>query len=245
MDLNLYTRACGFPEGNIKGTSVVVIDVLRASSTIVQACESKVERIIPVASVEDATRLAPTLEKKNALLGGERDGRTIDGFDLGNSPLEYTSKVVKGKTLVLSTSNGTVAITQSAAAKELLVGSFLNMSAVVAHLLSSRPKKITLLCAGNQGSLSLEDLVCGGLMVLKIKKSYRGKLALNDGAVAASALAGTMTDIGEVVRESSHGHLLAELGFEADLEFCARLDKYGSVPVVVEGRISGKDACRR
>jgi 2-phosphosulfolactate phosphatase len=245
MDLNLYTRAGEIPEGNIKGTHVVVIDVLRASSTIVQACENKVERIIPVASVEYATRLAPTLEKKNALLGGERDGRMIEGFDLGNSPLEYTSKVVRGKTLIFSTSNGTVAITQSAAAKELVVGAFLNLGAVVTHVLSSRPKKITLLCAGNQGSLSLEDLVCGGLMVRKITQSYRGKPALNDGAVAARALAGTMTNIGQVVRESAHGRRLAELGFEADLEFCSRIDKYSSVPIVVDGRISGKEACRR
>jgi 2-phosphosulfolactate phosphatase len=245
MDVNLYTRAAELPEGNIKGTHVVVVDVLRASSTIVQACENKVERIIPVASVEDATRLAATLEKKRALLGGERDGRMIEGFDLGNSPLEYTSKAVRGKTLVYCTSNGTVAITQSAAAKELLVGTFLNLSAVVTHLLSSRPKKVTILCAGNQGSLSLEDLVCGGLMVRRIEKSFRGKLALNDGAVAGSALAGTMTDIGEVVRGSAHGRRLAELGFETDLEFCSRTDKYGSVPIVVDGRISGEEACRR
>ncbi|MBD3349389.1 MAG: 2-phosphosulfolactate phosphatase [Candidatus Eisenbacteria bacterium] len=245
MELNLYTRAGELPEGNIKGTHVVVIDVLRASSTMVQACENGVERIIPVAGVEDATRLAPTLEKKNALLGGERDGRMIEGFDLGNSPLEYTSKAVKGKTLVLSTSNGTVAITQSAAAKELIVGCFLNLGAVVAHVLSSRPKKITLLCAGNQGRLSLEDLVCGGLMVRKISESFGGKLVLNDGALAGGALAGTMTDIGEVVRESSHGRLLAELGFEADLDFCSRIDRSTSVPVVVDGRISGEDACRR
>ncbi|MFH1502508.1 MAG: 2-phosphosulfolactate phosphatase [Candidatus Eisenbacteria bacterium] len=245
MELDLYTRAGELPEGRTKGRHVVVIDVLRASSTIVHACENGVERIIPVASVEDATKLKPTLEKKNALLGGERDGISIDGFDLGNSPLEYVSKVVKGKTLVLSTSNGTVAITQSAAAKEILVGCFLNLSAVVSHLLSSRPKKVTLLCAGNQGQLSLEDLVCGGLMVAKITKTFRGKLVLNDGAVAGRELAHTMSDIGEVVRNSIHGRRLSGLGFDADLEFCSRIDKYGSVPVVVEGRIAGSEASRR
>lgn len=245
MDLNLYTRAGELPEGHVKDTHAVVIDVLRASSTIVQACENKVERIIPVASVEDASRLAATLERKKTLLGGERDGRAIEGFDLGNSPLEYVSKVVRGKTLILSTSNGTVAITQSAAAREILVGSFLNLSAVVTRLLSSRPKKITLLCAGNQGQLSLEDLVCGGLMVAKIVQSYRGKLLLNDGAVAARAVAEKMSDVGEVVRNSVHGHKLSELGFDADLEFCSKVDKYGSVPAVVEGRISGSETPRR
>ncbi len=245
MDVNLFTRAGELPEGHVKDTHVVVIDVLRASSTIVQACENGVERIIPVSSVEDASRLAATLEKKKTLLGGERDGREIEGFDLGNSPLEYVSKVVKGKTLILSTSNGTVAITQSASAKQLLVGSFLNLSAVVTRLLSSRAKKVTILCAGNQGQLSLEDLVCGGLMVARTTQAYRGKLVLNDGAVAGRAVAEKMTDIGEVVRSSTHGRKLSELGFDADLDFCSKIDKYGTVPVVIDGRISGEKASRR
>ncbi len=245
MNVNLFTRAGELPEGHVKDTNVVIIDVLRASSTIVQACENGVERIIPVASVEDASRLAATLEKKKTLLGGERDGREIEGFDLGNSPLDYVSKVVKGKTLILSTSNGTVAITQSSAAKQILVGAFLNLSAVVTKLLSSRPKKVTLLCAGNLGQLSLEDLVCGGLMVAKLTRSYRGKLILNDGAVAGRAVAEKLTDIGEVVRGSTHGRKLSELGFDADLDFCSKIDKYGAVPVVVDGRISGEKASRR
>jgi 2-phosphosulfolactate phosphatase len=245
MDVNLYTKAKEFSEAQAKGTHVVMIDVLRASSTIVQACANGIERIIPVCQVEDATKLAPTLEKRKTLLGGEREGRMIEGFDLGNSPLEYASKAVKGKTLIFSTTNGTVAIAQSAAAKEIVVGCFLNLSAVITHLLSLRPKKIAFLCAGNQGQLSLEDFVCGGLMVRKLARSYRGKLVLNDGAVAATALADTMTDIGEVVRSSTHGRRLAELGFQSDLEFCSRIDKYATVPVVIDGRISGLDTSRR
>jgi 2-phosphosulfolactate phosphatase len=245
MELSLYTKTDEMAEGHVKGTHVVVIDVLRASSTIVHACENGVERIIPVAQVEDATKLVPTLERKKTLLGGEREGRMIEGFDLGNSPLEYTTRVVKGKTLIFSTSNGTVAIAQSASAKEILVGCFLNLSAVVAELCSARPKKVALLCAGNLGQLALEDFVCGGLMVDRLDQSTRGKLTLNDGAVAARALAGTMTDIGEVVRESAHGRRLAELGFEKDLEFCSRVDRYGTVPIVVDGRIPNPSLARR
>ena len=245
MEVNLYTKAREFPEAHAKGNHVVIIDVLRASSTIVHACQNGIERIIPVCQVEDATKLAPTLEKKRTLLGGEREGRMIEGFDLGNSPLEYASKVVKGKTLIFSTTNGTVAISQSAAAKTIVIGCFLNLSAVITYLLSLRPKKVAFLCAGNQGQLALEDFVCGGLMVQKLTQGYRGKLVLNDGAVSAKALADTMTDIGEVVRNSTHGRRLAELGFENDLEFCSRIDKYGTVPVVIDGRISGLDTSRR
>jgi 2-phosphosulfolactate phosphatase len=245
MELCLYTKTAGFTEAHAKGAHVVVIDVLRASSTIVHACENGVERIIPVAEVEDATRLLPTLDRKKTLLCGEREGVKIEGFDLGNSPLEYASKVVKGKTLILSTSNGTVAITASAAAKEIVIGCFLNLGHVVSHVLSARSKRVALLCAGNLGQFALEDFVCGGYLVKRLEDASRAKLTLNDGALAARALASSMTDAGEVVRNSSHGRRLAELGFETDLEFCSRIDKYGSVPIVVEGRISGSGPNRR
>lgn len=245
MELSLYTQPGDFSEGLAKGKHIVVVDVLRASSTIVHACENGVERIIPVAQVEDATKLVPTLDRKKTLLGGERDGIKIDGFDLGNSPSEYASRVVRGMTLIFSTSNGTIAITKSAPGKEILIGCFLNLNAVVSHLLSSRAKKVAILCAGNQGQLSLEDFVCGGCIVDRLASGSRARTALNDGAVAARALAASFNDAGEVVRTSSHGELLAELGFETDLEFCSRIDKYGTVPIVVDGRISPENSIHR
>jgi 2-phosphosulfolactate phosphatase len=245
MELCLYTKTAGFTETHAKGAHVVVIDVLRASSTIVHACENKAERIIPVAEVEDATRLLSTLDRKKTLLCGEREGVKIEGFDLGNSPLEYASKIVKDKTLILSTSNGTVAITASAAAKEIAIACFLNLGHVVSHILSARPKRVAVLCAGNLGQFALEDFVCGGHLVKRLEHSSRAKLSMNDGAVAARALAASMPDAGEVVRNSSHGQRLAELGFESDLEFCSRIDKYGTVPIVVDGRISGPRLTRR
>ena len=245
MELSLYAHPSDFSENQAKGKTVIVVDVLRASSTIVHACENGVERIIPVASVEDATKLVSTLDRKKTLLGGERDGVQIDGFDLGNSPSEYASKVVKGKTLIFSTSNGTVAITKSASAREIVLGCFLNLSAVVTHVISRRAKKIAVLCAGDLGRLSLEDFVCGGYLVDRIVNGTRATAVLNDGAVAARTLANALDDVGEVVRSSSHGLHLAELGFENDLEFCSKIDKYGTVPIVIDGRISQQNCHRR
>jgi 2-phosphosulfolactate phosphatase len=245
MELNLYTHPSDFSEAQMKGKTVVVVDVLRASSTIVHACENGVERIIPVASVEDATKLVSTQDPKKTLLGGERDGMPIDGFDLGNSPAEYAPKVVGGKTLIFSTSNGTVAITRSASAREIVLGCFLNARAVVAHIVSSRAKKVAVLCAGDLGRLSLEDFVCGGFLVDRIVNETRAAAVLNDGAVAARTLANAFTDVGEVVRTSSHGLHLAELGFEDDLEFCSRIDRYETVPIVTDGRISLQSSHRR
>ncbi len=241
MELCLYTRTDEIAEPHVKGSLVVMVDVLRASSTILQAWENGVERVIPVEEVEDATKLVQTLERKKSLLGGEREGKKIEGFDLGNSPIEYASKAVRNKTLILSTTNGTSAITASSAAKEIAIGCLLNLSAVVKHIIASRSKRVVILCAGNSGQLALEDFVCGGLIVDRLGESSRARLELNDGAVAARAAAFSLSDVAEVVRESSHGRRLGELGFEQDLEFCAHIDKYNSVPLVIEGRIAGRD----
>jgi len=245
MELSLYTHPGDFSEVDAKGKSVVVVDVLRASSTIVHACENGVERIIPVASVEDATKLVSTLDRKMTLLGGERESIKVDGFDLGNSPLEYTSRVVRGKTLIFSTSNGTVAITRTAAAKEIVLGCFLNLDAVATHVISGRAKKVAVLCAGDLGQLALEDFVCGGCIVDRIVRGTRATTVLNDGAIAARTLANSLGDVGEIVRDSAHGLHLAELGFGDDLEFCSRVDEYGTAPVVIDGRISLQNPHRR
>jgi len=242
MELSLFATPRVFSEAMAKGAHVIVIDVLRASSTIVQATENGVERIIPVAEVEDATRLLPTLKRADTLLGGEQDGHTIDGFDLGNSPIEYTTRVVTGKTLIFCTTNGTVAITKSTAAADIAVGCFLNLTAVVDRLVEAAPDRAVVLCAGNSGTLSLEDFVCGGHMVARIHAAMGSRVTLNDGAAAAFALAGCMPDPETMIRASVHGRKLAELGFEQDLEFCARMDRYAGVPVVVDGRISGDDS---
>ncbi len=245
MELSLYTHPDDLSDAEAKGKTVVVVDVLRASSTIVQACENGVARIIPVATVEEAAKLLSTLERKRTLLGGEREGLPIDGFDLGNSPLEYTKQVVKGKTLIFTTSNGTAAITKSASAREIVLGCFLNLSAVVTHVISSRAKKVAVLCAGDLGRLSLEDFVCGGHVVDRIVDGTRASAVLNDGAVAAKALANALGNVGEAVRNSSHGLRLAELGFEDDLEFCSKVDNYVTVPIVEDGRISLQNRRRR
>ncbi len=238
MELNLYASPRVFSEALAKSAHVVVIDVLRASSTIVESCENGVERIIPVAEVEDATKLFSTLERAKTLLGGEQEGHRIGGFDLGNSPLEYTKRVVGGKTLIFCTTNGTVAITKSAAAPDISIGCFLNLSAVVSRLIETSPKRVAILCSGRSGVLSLEDFVCGGHMVARLHAALGAGVSMNDGAHAARSLAGCMPDPETVIRSSMHGRRLAELGFEQDLEFCARIDRYTSVPVVVDGRIS-------
>jgi 2-phosphosulfolactate phosphatase len=223
-------------EPAVKDRTVVVIDVLRACSTIAFAMSRGCERIVPVASVEAAMNLASSLEKKVTLLGGEREGKRIDGFDLGNSPLEYTADVVKGKAVVLATTNGTKAITMSQGAREILVASFVNMSSVVERAIGSDGDTLTVVCAGESGRFALVDAVFAGLLIERIGE--KKDTELNDGAYAARCLYRQNKDsIPKLLKDCEHGRYLHGLGFAKDLDVCSRVDSLGILPVVKEVRI--------
>jgi 2-phosphosulfolactate phosphatase len=237
MELSLCTTPGELPPGGLAGVHVVVVDVLRASSTMVHACANGVERMIPVATVDEARDRAGEMDRAATLLGGERGGVRVEGFDLGNSPLEYTRDVVQGKRVVFTTSNGTLAISHSAGAERIVVGCFLNLDAVAGKLVEWRAAKVLVLCAGHLGALSEEDYVCGGTLVGRLAAHDPDDVFLDGGAAAARALAGTVGDVRQVVESTTHGQRLAELGFAADLEFCSRTDTHDVVPVVVDGAV--------
>jgi 2-phosphosulfolactate phosphatase len=223
-------------EPAVRDKTVAVIDVLRACSTIAFAMSRGCERIVPVASVEAAMNLASSLEKKVTLLGGEREGKRIDGFDLGNSPLEYTTEVVKGKAVVLATTNGTKAITMSQGAREILVASFVNMASVVERASALEGGPLTVVCAGEVGRFALEDAVCAGMLIERLGE--KTAVELNDGAHAARCLYRQNKDsIPELLKECEHGRYLDSLGFAKDLDICSRVDSLSILPVVKEGRI--------
>jgi len=223
-------------EAAVKDRVVVVIDVLRACTTIAFAMSRRCERIIPVASVEAAMNLASSLEKKVTLLGGEREGKRIDGFDLGNSPLEYTEDVVKGKAVVLATTNGTRAMSMSQGAKEILVASFVNMASVVERASGLGKETLTVVCAGESGKFSLEDAVCAGMLIDRLGET--NAVDLNDGAQAARSLyLQNQNSIADLLKQCEHGRYLEGLGFAKDLDICSRVDSLNILPVVKEGRI--------
>ena len=223
-------------ESLAKGKLIAVIDVLRVSTTIAFAHHNGCERIVPVESVEAASKLAASLDKAVTLLGGEKEGRRIDGFDLGNSPLEYTKDVVGGKNLILSTTNGTKAITKTREADEVVVACFVNMSPVLEHVSRAGDKPLGIVCAGKQGRFALEDAVCAGMMIDRL--SGQNDLDLDDAGVAARLLYLEHKDsITDLLKRCEHGQYLRSLGFEKDLEACAAVDSLNTLPVVTEGRI--------
>jgi 2-phosphosulfolactate phosphatase len=231
-------------ESAVKGKTVALIDVLRACTTAAYAMAGGCDRIIPVATVEAATNLAASLDKKVTLLCGEREGQRIDGFDLGNSPLEYTSDVVKRKTIILATTNGTRTISMSQGAKEILVASFVNMCSVVDYVAGLDEDLLTVVCAGQDDRFALEDAVCAGMLIERLCEG--GEMDLNDGARAARLLyRQNEQSIPSLLRDCEHGKHLESLGFAKDLEACGRVDSLKILPIVREGRISKAKRARR
>ncbi|MCC5925693.1 MAG: 2-phosphosulfolactate phosphatase [Bacteroidetes bacterium] len=235
-NIDVYTTTLSLNEDEVRGKTVVVIDVLRATSTIITAMHNNAKSLIATEDMGEASKIAQNLDPSRCLLCGERDGRQIEGFDLGNSPLEYTEEVVKDKTLILTTTNGTKAISRSSYANRVLIASFLNAKAVSEEIKSSGDEVI-LVCAGWKGRLSLEDVLCAGYIINLV---YGGSLPedAKDGAQVAAALYNRFADnILEVVSSSNHAKRLLGMGYSDDIGYCCSLDIVNIVPEVVEGVI--------
>ncbi|MBE3588703.1 MAG: 2-phosphosulfolactate phosphatase [Thermoanaerobacteraceae bacterium] len=234
---------------DLAGRTAVVFDVLRATSTIVTALAHGCRAVAPVVEVQQARQMAAVLEGEGipVLLAGERGGRKVDGFPHGNSPLEFPPEVAAGKTLVLTTSNGTRALAAAArGARAVLVGSLLNARAVAGELLRLG-QDITLVCAGSEGRFSLEDTLAAGMVVQELVELISGNrpeegplqllpLDLSDLAVTALHLARAYRDnLRAAFDHSRHGRRLAAMGLADDLDWCARLNAFPVVPEVKPG----------
>jgi 2-phosphosulfolactate phosphatase len=168
------------------------------------------------------------------LLGGERNTKKIEGFALGNSPFEYTKEVIEGKSIVFYSTNGTKAIAKAKFSEQLFICSFLNITAIAKHLISLNTN-LEIICAGRNNSLSLEDSVCAGMLVSKLQEHF-GDLEINDSAKAALIMCEKFNgDINSMLQSSDHGTILIENGFEADLEYCSKIDMLDTVPYYSNG----------
>jgi 2-phosphosulfolactate phosphatase len=212
----------------LAGGLAVVVDVLRATTTVVHALASGCVGVRPCAEVEEARALADSLPAGKVLLGGERDGRPPAGFDLGNSPGEYTAARCRGLTLVLTTSNGTRALLRAAAAERVLLAAFVNFSAVCEQLrLDRRP--VHIVCAGDGGDVALEDGLLAGALVDFLAE--RGGVALNDAARLAwdgFDIHGRCLD--GALEVAAGGARLRALGYDDDVRAAAVVDQFALVP---------------
>lgn len=235
-ELEVFTSATSFQEDEMRGKTVIMIDVLRASSTIVTALAHSAKGVIPVADMGAGSKISQSMDTKNILLCGEKDGEKIEGYDLGNSPLEYTREVVQGKTIVLNTTNGTKALMRASLASEILVGSFLNMTTIAGYLKDK--ENIALVCAGWRGRLSLEDLLCAGNIIYELTGGELPETAFDGAKVAFGLYEKFGDDIEKAVQSSNHAHRLKDIVGTEDLSYCSRVNATDVLPVMKEGIIS-------
>lgn len=220
---------------NMSQSLAVVIDVLRATSSIVQAFSSGSKRVIPAMNRSEA--LVIKNKYPEALLAGEEEGLKIPGFDLGNSPREYTTQVVRGKTIITTTSNGTKAILGAASqgADPVLICSFLNLWAVKDFIRKSQRsdgKDVYIVCAGSLGDFSLEDFACAGALANELEAL--GYCLNPDAKEAQRRFIPYGQNILQILEDSHHGQNLKSLGFQDDLTFCANLGSQTVVPVLTK-----------
>ncbi|MCS6988496.1 MAG: 2-phosphosulfolactate phosphatase [Chloroherpetonaceae bacterium] len=241
MKVDVFFTPAGIEETAFNDKIVVVIDVLRASTTMITALENGAKEIIPVVEVEDALKVASSLFNERPILSGERHGKVIQGFDLGNSPDEFAASVVSDKSLVFCTTNGTKAILKAKSAKILALCAFLNVSVVKEFVLRTENLEynLVILCAGKENRFSLEDAICAGLLVDKLLADKRGQsIALSDSATAARILYEKFRGNElAALRESEHGRYLASLGFAKDIEAAARIDVSQALPIMEDSII--------
>ncbi len=209
---------------------VVVIDIFRATSAIVTAFYNGVSKMIPVATVEEAREY----QKNGFMAAAERDGEVIEGFELGNSPFGYMNSKVKGKTIAISTTNGTQAIEASRKASKILVGSFLNLD-VLCEYLASQKKDVILVCAGWKNKFNLEDTIFAGAVVKKLTTESGFEITC-DSAIASNHLyIIAKDDLFEFLSNSSHRNRLAKLDLERDIKYCLTPNQCPVIPVM-EGK---------
>lgn len=236
MELNNYNKhktieVCLSPAMihlyDIRHSIVVVIDVLRASSSMCVAFANGAERIVPVMSLDESM----SYKNKGYIVGAERNGEMIDGFDLGNSPFSYTVEKVKGKSIALTTSNGTRAIQAAKTAHQVVIGSFLNLN-ILTDWLRAQDQNVICLCSGWKNVFNLEDTLFAGAVVNRLISEFEYSSNC-DSAIAAQHLYNlSRNDMYKFLENSSHRKRLERLHIEEDIRFCLTPNQAPVIPVL-------------
>jgi 2-phosphosulfolactate phosphatase len=239
MRIDVYFTPLGPKDGDLTGRGVIVIDVLRATTTIVTALANGAKAVVPAASSEEAVRLTANLEKNGYLLAGERKALKIEGFQLGNSPREMTAPVVRGKTIYLATTNGTPALVAAQGAELVLIGAAVNFKAVVNRARSHFEARgeVAIICAGRERQFAREDAYTAGRLVKALKRGVK-KVALNDAGEVAVALTRLYGGWADAFEGTAAARQLSDADLADDVTFAAKQDRFGTVPIYAERRIT-------
>ncbi len=213
---------------DVQDRTVVVVDILRATSCMVTAFANGVDSITPFSDLE----ACKSMKTKGYITSGERDGKKVTGFDKGNSPFEYTGDDIRGKKIAFTTTNGTQAIEKATGAQKIIIGSFLNLSSIAKYLLFGQ-NSVLIICAGWKGKVNLEDTLFAGAIMEKLKNHVEADC---DAPLAAQHLYNlAKNDMVKFLSNSSHVKRLNRLNIEKDIAYCLTPDKYQIVPTLVQG----------
>ncbi len=232
-DIDVCFSPALYPLQEQKDSIVVVIDVLRATSAICTAFHHGASKMIPIATVEEAWEY----KKKGFMVGAERDAIPVEGFDFGNSPYSYMGECVKGQTIVITTTNGTQAIEAAKNAYKVVIGAFVNISALCSYL-EKENRNVVLLCSGWKNKFNLEDTLFAGAVVSKLT-AHNAFKASSDAALAAKFLYENAKENPiTFLRNASHKERLAKLNLKNDIKYCLQFDVTTKIPVLKNGVLS-------
>lgn len=221
---------------DLVGKTAVVIDVLRATSTIITALQYGCEGVIPVETVYQAKER----QQEGTYLGGERNGKKIPGFELGNSPFEYMSPELRGKKVILTTTNGTRAIQKSSKASCVVAAALLNVRAAARYCLSLK-RDIAVICAGTKDRFSLEDGLCAGLFITEVEKQSTERVDVDDfGAAMRSSYFHVKDRLEEEILSCRNGRRLSNIGLEEEVSYCSQTNITDVVPILVHDTLIAK-----
>lgn len=215
---------------DIKERIVVVTDILRATSCMTTGIAHGVDHIVPVSTLEECQ----ALKAEGYITAAERNGARVAGFDIGNSPFSYMEAARDGQKVAVTTSNGTIAINKSREAVQVLIGSFLNLSAVVNYVAKAE-RDLLVLCAGWKGKVNLEDTLFAGAMVGALSETHQPEC--DAPLMAARLYAEAKSDLNSYMAGSSHVNRLKRLGIARDISFCLTLNEYETIPVLQGDRL--------
>jgi 2-phosphosulfolactate phosphatase len=236
MKIDIIISADDIIESKIQNRIVVVIDMFRATSVIVTALSNGCKDVIPYLTIEEMLEHIKTFNREEYVLGGERNAVKIDGFDLSNSPLEYTEEVIKNKHILITTTNGTRTLSKSISAKRILIGAMINAKAVAKELIKIN-EDLVIINAGTNGNFSMDDYICSGYIINEMLK-YNENFELTDIAKTSNIIYEANQDILSYVKEATHYLVMKSLGLDDDIEYCTKKSIVEVVPEYKDNKIT-------
>ncbi|UCD64923.1 MAG: 2-phosphosulfolactate phosphatase [Candidatus Zixiibacteriota bacterium] len=241
MKINLYLTPVPFSKAAVEKKAVVVIDVLRSSTSICAALSAGAKGVIPMVGPGEAGEMWTKIGSDMAILAGERNGVRIENFQLGNSPAEFTAETVGGKFVIMTTTNGTAVFGKTYSASPVLSCALANISAV-ADRLAQENRDVLIACCGREGHFSIEDTLCGGMLVHQLKNKHGLAIEQNDASALALLLYETNQHrISEAIVEGEHARFLTSIGFEGDVTVASEIDSIPVLPFLKDGRLILED----